>query len=236
MLLLAAAIGGAAHSVLGLFGPGFGRATPALALLAIYPALASVSVTQTQALWAVNRPGLTSIIAMVRLVVTVALLVALTPVMEISGPALALLASYLVVIVFSGLALRHHLTRPLRATWPRRERLALVVAYAAGFAAAHTVERALPSTVALPLCLLAGGLAYAVALLLCGGLNQRDRTRLSELSAWLRSRLKGGDPELVLISSGAAASPAVATDSRGSGRAAARGFVLRNIRRYRRRD
>jgi O-antigen/teichoic acid export membrane protein len=236
MLLLAAAIGGAAHSVLGLFGPGFGRAAPALALLAIYPALASVSVTQTQALWAVNRPGLTSIIAMVRLAVTVALLVALTPVMEIAGPALALLASYLVVIVFSGLALRHHLTRPLRVTWPRRERLALVVAYVAGFAAAHTVERALPSTVALPLCLLAGGLAYAVALLLCGGLNPRDRTRLGELSAWLRSRLTAAEPELVLISSGAAASPAAAGGSRETGRAAARGFVLRNIRRDRRRD
>ncbi|HEY0390952.1 MAG TPA: lipopolysaccharide biosynthesis protein [Solirubrobacterales bacterium] len=204
MLLLAAAIGGAAHSVLDLFGPGFGRAAPALALLALYPALASVGITQTQALWAVDRPGLTSIIAMVRLVVTVALLIALTPVMEIAGPALALLASYLVVIVFSGLALRHHLARPLRATWPRRERLALVVAYAAGFAAAHAVERALSSTLALPLCLLAGALAYLAALLLCGGLNERDRTRLGELGAWGRARLARGEPDVAVSPSDAA--------------------------------
>lgn len=236
MLLLAAAIGGAAHSVLGLFGPGFGRATPALAILAVYPALASVSVTQTQALWAVNRPGLTSLIALVRLVVTVALLVALTPIMEIAGPALALLVSYLVVIVFSGLALRHHLARPLRATWPRRERLALVVAYAAGFAAAHAVERALPSTVALPLCLLAGGLAYVAALLLCGGLNERDRTRLGELGAWLRRRLGEGEPGPAISSSGAAASTAAEGGSRETGREAARGSFLRSIPLYRRRD
>jgi O-antigen/teichoic acid export membrane protein len=236
MLLLAAAIGGAAHSVLGLFGPGFGRATPALALLAIYPALASISVTQTQALWAVDRPGLTSIIALVRLVVTVALLILLTPVMEIAGPALALLASYLVVVVFSGLALRHHLTRPLRVTWPRRERLALVVAYAAGFAAAHTVERALPSTLALPLCLLAGALAYVSALLLCRGLNERDRTRLAELGEWVRSRLGRGESDLAVNPGDAVPSPAVEGGSRGTGRAAGRGTFLRSTPLFRRRD
>ncbi len=71
MLLIAAAIGGAAHSVLKVFGPGFSRATPALALLALFPALASITATQTQALWATNRPGRTSLIAMVRLVITI---------------------------------------------------------------------------------------------------------------------------------------------------------------------
>lgn len=236
MLLLAAAIGGAADSVLDLFGPGFGRATPALALLAIYPALASVSVTQTQALWAVDRPGLTSIIALVRLVVTVALLVVLTPIMEIAGPALALLASYLVVIVFSGIALRHHLTRPLRATWPRRERLTLVVAYAAGFAAAHAVEQAFPSTLGLPLCLLAGALAYIAVLLLCGGLNERDRTRLGELGGWLRSRLGKDEPSVAISPSDAVPSPTAGAGSRETGRAAAPGSLLRSTPLFRRRD
>ncbi|HEY6549573.1 MAG TPA: lipopolysaccharide biosynthesis protein [Solirubrobacterales bacterium] len=196
MLMLAAAIGGAAHSVLDIFGPGFSRAAPALILLALFPALASVTVTQTQALWAVNRPGLTSIIAAVRLAVTIALLVLLTPIIELVGPALALLASYLVVVVLSGVALRHHLTRPLRATWPLRERFVLVVAYVAGFAAAHAVEVALPSTLALPLCLFSGAVAYSVVLFLCGGFNQRDRRRAAEVAEWVRRRLGrgGGDP------------------------------------------
>ncbi len=236
MLLLGAAIGGAAHSVLGIFGPGFGRAAPALALLALYPALSSISVTQTQALWAVDRPGLTSVIALVRLAVTVALLIALTPILEIAGPALALLASYLVVIVFSGAALRRHLARPLRATWPRRERLALGVAYAAGFAAAHAIERALPSTLALPLCLLAGALAYLAALLLCGGLNERDRARLAELGGWLRYRLARREPDVAVSPSDAVPSPAARGGSRETGRAAALGTFLRSTPLGRRRD
>jgi O-antigen/teichoic acid export membrane protein len=188
MLLLAAAVGGAARSVLELFGAGFGGAVPALVLLSVYPALASVSVTQTQALWAVNRPGLTSLVAVARLAVAVVLLVVLTPMMTMAGPAIALLASYLVVILLSGLVLRRHLARPLRSTWPRRERIALVVAYAAGFAGAHLAETALPGIVALPLCLLCGASTYGLAFLIVGGVNERDRDRLREAVSWIRDR------------------------------------------------
>jgi O-antigen/teichoic acid export membrane protein len=162
-------------------------------LLALYPALASITVTQTQALWAVNRPGLTSIVAMARLAVTIVLLVALTPQMHLVGPALAMLAGYVVVVFFSGLALRHYLTTPLRATWPLRERFALLPAYAIGFGAAHVVEGALPSILALPVCLLAGTLAYVSALLVSGGVNIRDRQRLAELTAWIQARFGGGE-------------------------------------------
>ena len=190
MLLLAAAIGGAAHTVLDLFGPGFNRAAPALALLALYPVLASITVTQTQALWAVNRPGLTSVIAMARLAVTIALLVVLTPAMNMTGPALSMLAGYIVIAVLSGGALRHHLARPLRATWSLRERFALMPAYAAGFAAAHGIEHAVPSLDALPLCLAAGAVAYTIALLVTGGLNARDRGRFTEMLDWVRFRIE----------------------------------------------
>jgi O-antigen/teichoic acid export membrane protein len=188
MLLLAAALGGAAHSVLDIFGPGFSQAVPALVLLLFFPALASISITQTQALWAVDRPGLTSIVGMVRLAVTIALLVVLTPAMNFAGPALALLAGMLVSVVLFGFVLRDHLTRPLRATWPLRERAALVLAYGAGFAAAHLVERAAPGLAALPLCLTAGSLAYVGTLVLCGGVNRRDRERIGDLAGRWRSR------------------------------------------------
>jgi O-antigen/teichoic acid export membrane protein len=188
MLLLAAALGGAAHSVLDLFGPGFSPAVPALVLLLFFPVLASISITQTQALWAVNRPGLTSLVSIARMAVTIVLLVTLTPKMNYAGPAIALLAGMLVAIVLFGLALRHHLTRPLRATWPLRERFALVLAYAAGFGAANGIERAAPSLAALPLCLAAGSLAYVAVLVLCGGVNRRDRERIDALAARVRSR------------------------------------------------
>ena len=188
MLLLAAAIGGTAQTVLDVFGPGFGRATTALELLAVFPALASITLTQTQALWATNQPGRTSMIAIVRLAITMTLLVVLTPRFGMVGPASALLAGYVAVVVLNGIALRPTLSRPLRATWPLRERFAIVVAYAAGFAAAHAAERAAPNLVGLVPSLLAGACAYVVAFLVCGGLNERDRHRLGELAGWARSR------------------------------------------------
>ncbi|HEX6688726.1 MAG TPA: polysaccharide biosynthesis C-terminal domain-containing protein [Solirubrobacterales bacterium] len=181
MLLIAAVLGGAAHSVLAIFGPGFGQAAPALVLLSLFPAMASITVAQTQALWAINRPGLTSVVALARLAVTIGLLFALTPSLGVSGPAIALLAGYVVVIVLSGIAVRPALRRPLRATWPIRERLALVVAYAAGFAAARGMEKVTPSIAGVIACAAAGALAYVAAFLLLGGLNRRDRHRLTEL-------------------------------------------------------
>src|SRR5207245_1472329 len=92
LLLIAAVIGGAAEPVLRLFGPGFSRASVALTLLMFYPALNSVAIAQNQALFAVEEPGLTSVIAIVRMLLTVAVTVALTPTMGITGPAVALLA------------------------------------------------------------------------------------------------------------------------------------------------
>jgi O-antigen/teichoic acid export membrane protein len=180
MLLIAAVVGGTAHAILEVFGPGFSRATTALALLILFPAMASITITQTQALWAINRPGLTSFVAMLRLAVTVALLVVLTPAVGISGPAIALLVGYVVAIVLSGLALRPALHRPLRATWPVRERLALVGAYAGGFATSHAIEHALPSLAALPLSVAAGALVYLAIFVAAGAVNARDRHRLAD--------------------------------------------------------
>jgi O-antigen/teichoic acid export membrane protein len=188
MLLIAAAIGGAAHSVLDVFGPGFSRATSVLALLILFPAMASVTVTQTQALWAASRPGRASVIAIARLIVTVGLLIALTPRLGLVGPAIALLAGYAMVIALNGLALRAHLARPLRATWPLRERAALLLAYALGFLGAHLTERAFPNLAELPLSLLAGACAYAVAFILGGGVNARDRRRVEQALGQVRAR------------------------------------------------
>ncbi len=192
MLLIAATIGGAAEAVLEVFGPGFSRATTALALLALYPAMASITVTQTQALWATNRPGLTSLIALARVTVTVALLIALTAPLGINGPAIALLAGYLTVILLSAIALRRSLTQPLRVRWPLRERLALAAAYVSGFGAAHFVDQATRSTVGLLprilVSLLAGTAAYATVFVACDGINIRDRDRLREILTGLRSR------------------------------------------------
>ncbi len=187
MLMIAAVCGGAAHAFLELFGPGFSRATPALALLLLFPVLASVTTTQTQALWAVDRPGLTSVIQLARLIVTIVLTVVLTPKIGITGPAIALLAGFLVVVVWNTVALRPFLHRRMRSTWALRERFALMAGYVAGFASAHLVEHAIPSLVGLVLALAAGTVAYTVALVVAGAVNSRDRHRLAEMIDKARS-------------------------------------------------
>jgi O-antigen/teichoic acid export membrane protein len=188
MLLLAATLGGTARTVLGIFGSGFDIATPALVLLLFFPVLASITITQTQALWAVNRPGVTSTVSVLRLLLTLVLLVLLTPKMNFVGPALALLCGTMLAAVLFGWALRDHLTSPLRATWPVREWLALAAAYGAGFASAHIMQSWLPP-IALPLSLAGGSIAFVAALWLFGGINGRDRQRLRHLAERIGPRL-----------------------------------------------
>ncbi|MGH2937680.1 MAG: lipopolysaccharide biosynthesis protein [Solirubrobacterales bacterium] len=188
MLLIAAAIGGAADYVLQIFGSGFSRAAPALVLLMLYPAFAGITVTQTQALWATDRPALTSWISGARLFVNLALLIVLTPSIGIAGPAIAVLSGEVVYVALAGLALRRTMTRPLRETWKIRERIVVLLAYAAGFGAAYGTEQALPFWPGVVLCLAAGSASFLAVFLLGGGLNHRDRERLGHLLRRLRAR------------------------------------------------
>jgi O-antigen/teichoic acid export membrane protein len=180
MLLIAAVCGGGAHAILGLFGPGFGRAGGAFALLIAYPALAVLASAQTQALWALDRPGLTSVIALARLCLTIGLTVVLTPRVGIVGPAIGLLAGFLLDIACKLAALRNHLSGSLRRSWPIAQRFALLAAYICGFAATRGCGQLFGSASLLP-SLLAGTAAYTTALFLAGGIDQRDRDRLSEM-------------------------------------------------------
>jgi O-antigen/teichoic acid export membrane protein len=187
-LLIGSVTGGAAHLALDIFGPGFNRAAPALALLVLYPAMASITVAQNQAFFAVDRPGLTSVIAVVRLLITVVLTIILTPLLGITGPATALLAGYVLQVTWSAWALLPFLSRRLHFTWPLRERLSLIVAYAAGFGVAKGLEHLLPSLAGLPLCLAGGVAAYAAAFCVAGGVNSRDRRRLADAVGLVRAR------------------------------------------------
>jgi O-antigen/teichoic acid export membrane protein len=187
MLLIAAVCGGAAHDILEVFGPGFARASTVLALLVVYPALASITIAQTQALYAVDRPGLTSVIALTNLGVTLTLTILLTPSLGITGPAVALLAGFLVQIAWGSIALTPFLARPLGKTWPLRERLALVGAYACGFGASSAAEHAVASPAGLLLSFLAGTLAYVTILVVGGAANARDRHRLAEVGGRVRA-------------------------------------------------
>ena len=192
MLLIAAVFGGAAHAILQLFGPGFSRATFVLMLLMAYPALNSITVAQNQALFAVDLPGLTSFVSITRMALTITVTVLLTPAIGITGPAVALLGGSALDVIWKSLVLHPYLSVPLREIWPRTQRLALVGGYVGGFAAAYAVTEAIPSVGGLLVGLVAGTLTYLVLLIACGGINHRDRARLTEFTATIRARRGGG--------------------------------------------
>jgi O-antigen/teichoic acid export membrane protein len=193
MLLIAAVFGGAAHAILQVFGPGFSRATVVLMLLIAYPALSSVTTAQNQALFAVGRPGLTSVVSLTRMAVTIAATVLLTPMIGITGPAIALLAGLALDIAWKSFVLRNFLSNSLHEIWSRRQRFALVGGYVGGFVAAYMVTKAIPSVGGLLVALITATLTYLVVLIVCGGINHRDRARLTELAATIRARRGRGD-------------------------------------------
>jgi O-antigen/teichoic acid export membrane protein len=194
MLLLAAVCGGAAHSILSLFGPGFSRASAALAILMVYPALAVIASAQQQALLAVNRPGLTSIIATTRLIATVSLTVLLTPSVGIVGPPIALMCGLLLEISWKTAVLLPVLSRPLQESWPRSQRVWLIAAYACAFEATHGIARSGSSLAWLVVSLVVGALIYIAVLLVGKAINERDRERLADAVALVRRWRAGRQP------------------------------------------
>jgi hypothetical protein len=96
-------------------------------------------------------------------------------------------------MAWNSVALLPFLSRALRVTWPLRQRFALVTAYVAGFAVARAVEHSDSSFGGLLLSLILGSAAYLAAFLASGGLNQRDRDRLTEMIG--RARSRRGRPE-----------------------------------------
>jgi hypothetical protein len=108
--------------------------------------------------------------------------------MGITGPAIALLAGFVFDVVWRTIVLLPFLSRPIHETWPLRERLTLVVAYAVGFAASNLAEHAIPSSAGgLLLALVVGTAVFALAVFVGGGVNSRDRQRLIEAIGMVRS-------------------------------------------------
>jgi O-antigen/teichoic acid export membrane protein len=187
-LLPAAAAGGAATSVMALFGSGFGRAADALTLILLMPTLTTAAQVLRNALFAVDRPSLSSAIALMRMAITIATTVALTSWLGITGTALGLVAGAVADVVWLTAAMRRHLASRLTDLWPARQMGALVIAYGAGFAAARGVEAAVPGLAGLIPALVAGCAASAAVFAAAGGVTSGDRRRLGRVVAMLRER------------------------------------------------
>jgi O-antigen/teichoic acid export membrane protein len=194
LLLPAAVGGGAASSIMALYGAGFDRAAPALAVLLLVPAAVTLASVQKHVLLAVDRPWTTSALAGAKLVVAGALTVALTARWGMTGTAVGLVAGALTEVAGMALVTNRHLSEPMRVLWPARQGAAILVAYAAGFAAARGVVAVLPGVAGLIPALGAGTLVYAVAFVAAGGVNERDRHRAAAFLAGVRHRRRIARP------------------------------------------
>jgi len=187
-LLCAAAVGGGcAHGLMTLYGPGFSRASNALALLLLVPPLAGVAGVQTHALTADERPLATSMVAIGRLALVICLTVTFGIWLGATGAALALALGYAASVSCLQLLVRRHLGGPLSALWLRGEAAALGLAYVAGFGTSRALDRLVPWPVGLAAGIGAGFAVFVAAFVVCGGLNERDRSRLAHLGRkWAR--------------------------------------------------
>lgn len=188
MLLVAAVGGGAGEGVMNVFGPGFSQGATALALILVYQALQAVDSMHITALYAANRPWLTTVASTVGMVVGLAVAIPLSMVEGVTGPAVGLvLGIFASTCVMHG-SVRRMLITPLSELWPPRQMMAIAVAYASGFAAAYAVDRALDGHVGTLIALSAGTVAYVAGFLLPGGLGERDRDRIRGIRERIAAR------------------------------------------------
>ena len=192
LLLPAAAAGGAAVSVMALFGDDFAPGANALAILLLVPVAVAVVAVQRTTLLAADRPGLTSIIAIAGALVTTAVTVALTPSLGVTGAALGLLAGSVFEATWVMRAASRFIHASLLRIWPLHELAALPAAYLAGFAAAHAASAAIQGLAGLVPGLVCGSLAFAAVLAAAGGVNARDRARFAAVRDSLRTRTRLG--------------------------------------------
>ncbi len=181
MLWPAAVVGGAAPGVMALFGPGFSRGSGALALLLLVPVLGAALQFQTQSLFAVDRPTLTSVLSGMRFAITVGASIGLTAAIGITGTAAAVVLGCLAQLAVQQRFVSSHLDGSMLRFWPRRQLFAAPVAYVLGFGVARILDASLTAPWGLALGLVAGSAAFLACLLLIGGLSPRDRALVNAL-------------------------------------------------------
>jgi O-antigen/teichoic acid export membrane protein len=187
-LLPPAVAGGAAPAVMAVFGPGFTQASDALGIVLFNVTLGSLAIIQSYALYAVDRPGLTSWIGVLRLVVTLAVGFPAIHAFGLEGAALSLVSGVATDVWCKQRALRRHLSSPLHTWWPTRQIVGLAATGAVGYGVSRALMNVIPYPGGLPAILLGGTAAYGLAYLGLVGLTDRDMARIRRLRAGLRQR------------------------------------------------
>jgi O-antigen/teichoic acid export membrane protein len=181
LLLLGAAVGGAASGVITIYGPGFARGADVLPWVLCVPGLLTLAMVQRHALYVFDRPLLATGSALLRLAVTVGASVPLTLALGVEGPGIALCLGLLFDIALTTSRVRPRLQQPLLALWPARQLVGLAAAFALGFLTAHAVDAPLPGLVGGIAGSIAGAVVYLAVLVTVGGLSRNDLDRLRRL-------------------------------------------------------
>jgi O-antigen/teichoic acid export membrane protein len=188
LLLPAAVGGGAAEAVMRVFGGGFGVGAAALQWLLLFPVLQTLMAIQGAALMASDRPLVTSLVQIARLLLTLGGGIALSLVLGMTGMAIAVAGGALVGFAVYVAVLTSHLGIAPPSPAHCRQAAGLACAYVSGFGASHLIERGEHGILGLGSALLGGSLAYVVAGIVVSGLTDRDRQRLRGTLAWMTAR------------------------------------------------
>src|SRR5207245_4955130 len=124
--------------------------------------------------------------SVIRMLVTIALSAVLIAAFGITGAAAAICAGALLDIAIKFAVTKRHMQTPLLTLWRARAQLAVVLAYAAGYAAARVGDQSVPGALGLLAAVPAGFVAYAGPVLAAGGANRPEQLRLRSLLSRFR--------------------------------------------------
>jgi O-antigen/teichoic acid export membrane protein len=189
-LLPAAVGGGGAETIMAIFGPGFVDGSGALAILVLVPPLSLLVTAQVTVLLATDRPGASSVVSVLQMLLTVVATFLLTDWLGILGPALALVGGFVFSLGLQGLMLRSTFEVPLRSLFPLSHAVGAMLAYAAGFLVSRLCSELiggmLPSLLAISVL---GSAAYAGVVYLIARPLPRDRERLNSVLGRISPKL-----------------------------------------------
>jgi O-antigen/teichoic acid export membrane protein len=164
-----------------VYGSGFTSGAGALAFLAFVPGVMTLAAVQSHALFAVDRGLRASVYGVLRALVTLAASIPLAVAYGPTGLGAGILLGASAQLALLTLELPHHLACRLSQLWPRHEMVALVVAGLAAYAASRAVSASSGEIAALILAPAAGLAVAAIAFVLLGGTQRRDRERIGRV-------------------------------------------------------
>ena len=176
--LIVASVGGAAHGVLELFGPGFSAADHALALLLVAHTAAVLSMVWNQSFIAADRPGLVSWISASRGLIVIPCMFVAAKWWGITAVAFVWASGFVIETMVKIAWARRTVLVGARSGVPLRFGLRVAATTGIGYVAGLGLDRLLGGPVGTLMALAGGSAAYVVAAIATGALSSADVRRV----------------------------------------------------------